>query len=168
LNVISQTNMFDINSLVNFVKSLGYLGAFLSGFLGSSSLFIAIFPSFLVIPILATQLNPIIVGVLAGVGAGLGQSLHYYVGLGGRFILPESYKHRAEKWKERLGKYGVIMIFVFAATPFSPDDIVWITLGVMKYPRLKALLAGIAGKIVLNLIYALAGYYGWGIIGEYF
>jgi len=68
-----------LRALVEFVKSLGYLGAFLSGFLGSSSFFIAIFPSFIVVPLLATQLNPVAVGLLAGIGAGLGQYWHYYV-----------------------------------------------------------------------------------------
>jgi len=159
--------MVDINALVEFVKGLGYLGAFLSGFLGSSSLFIAIFPSYVVVPILATQLNPVAVGILAGVGAGLGQYLHYYVGLGGRVILPEKYKQRVEKWREKLGKYGVIIVFVFAATPLTPDDLVWIPLGMMKYPKLKALLAAIAGKILLNLVYAFAGYYGWKFLTKY-
>jgi membrane protein YqaA with SNARE-associated domain len=159
--------MLDINTLIEFVKGLGYLGAFLSGFLGSSSLFIAIFPSYLVVPILATQLNPVITGILAGVGAGFGQYLHYYVGLGGRAILPKKYKERVEKWKERLGRYGVIVIFAFAATPLSPDDVIWIPLGMMRYPKLKALLAAIAGKVLLNLLYAFAGYYGWEFLTQY-
>jgi len=156
--------MPDITFLVEFVKGLGYLGAFLSGFFGSSSLFIAIFPSYLVVPILATHLNPIFVGVLAGIGSGIGQYLHYYVGLGGRAILPSKYKEKMDKWRERVGKYGVALIFVFAATPLTPDDVIWIPLGMMKYPKLKALSAAIAGKIVLNLAYALAGYHGWKLL----
>lgn len=159
--------MVNINALIEFVKGLGYLGAFLSGFLGSSSLFIAIFPSYVVVPILAAQLNPVVIGILAGIGAGFGQFLHYYVGLGGRVVLPEKYKQKVEKWRERLGKYGVVIIFVFAATPLSPDDVVWIPLGMMKYPKLKALLAAVAGKILLNLFYAFAGYYGWELITQY-
>ena len=79
--------------LLTFVKSLGYIGAFLAGLLGSSSLFISIFPSFIVVPILAaTSLNPIVVGILAGIGAGLGQYLHYYIGSGGRHLLSEKKK----------------------------------------------------------------------------
>jgi len=152
-----------LRTLVEFVKSLGYLGAFLSGFLGSSSFFIAIFPSFIVVPLLATQLNPVAVGLLAGIGAGLGQYWHYYVGQAGRAALPEKYKKSVEKWKLRFVKYGVIIIFLFAVTPFTPDDIIWIPLGLMKYPRLKAFLPALAGKIILNLIYAFAGYYGLGI-----
>ncbi|MEM3073800.1 MAG: hypothetical protein QXK20_03575, partial [Nitrososphaerales archaeon] len=57
--------------------------------------------------------------------------------------------------------YGVILIFLFAATPLTPDDLIWIPLGAMRYPKLKALLAAISGKIILNLIYAHVGHIGW-------
>lgn len=157
--------MVDVAWLVEFVKGLGYFGAFVSGFLGSSTLFVAIFPSYVVVPVLATQLNPAAVGVLAGLGAGIGQFLHYYVGLGGRAVMPKRYKERIDKltamWKSKLDKYGLLLIFAFAATPLTPDDVLWLSLGVIKYPKKKALAAAIAGKIILNLAYAYAGFYGW-------
>ncbi len=143
--------------LTDFIMSFGYLGAFLAGFLGSSSLFIAFFPSFLVIPFLATKLNWVVVGLLAGVGAGTGQFLHYYIGVGGRYVLPDRMKSTMDKWRTRLDRYGVLLIAVFAATPLTPDDILWIPLGMMRYPRLKALAAAITGKTILNLLYAYAG-----------
>ena len=91
--------------LLTFVKSLGYIRAFLAGLLGSSSLFISIFPSFIVVPILAaTSLNPIVVGILAGIGAGLGQYLHYYIGSGGRHLLSEKKKKSMDVWNKRLNK----------------------------------------------------------------
>jgi membrane protein YqaA with SNARE-associated domain len=152
--------MFDFASLIGIIQSLGYFGAFLSGFLGSSFIFISIFPSYIIVPILATQLNPILVGVLAGIGAAVGQFLHYYIGLGGRAVLSEKYKKAFDKWEKKLDKYGVVLIFAFAATPLTPDDLLWIPLGAMKYPKLKALAAALAGKIVLNLAYAFVGYYG--------
>ena len=58
------------------------------------------------------------------------------------------------------------MIAFMAATPLTPDDAVWVPLGLMGYPKAKALLAGIAGKIVLGLVYAYAGYYGWPLIDQ--
>lgn len=135
-----------------------------SGFLGSSSLFIAVFPSFVVVPLLASPqlgLSPLLVGILAGIGAGVGQYLHYYVGLGGRYLLSESRRESLDKWSRRLERWGVILVFLFAATPLSPDDVLWIPLGMMEYPKFKALLTAVAGKIVLNLGYAYAGFYGW-------
>lgn len=142
------------------VEGLGYLGAFIAGFLGTSSLFIAVFPSFLVVPILGACLNPVLVGVLAGIGSGIGQFLHYYLGYAGRYAASEELKMKLEGWRKRIDRYGTALIFAFAATPLSPDDVVWIPLGLMRYPKAKALASAVAGKIVLNLLYAFVGCYG--------
>lgn len=151
----------DLEGLIDVVMGLGYPGAFVAGLLGSSSIFFSIFPSFLVIPILATELNPLLVGILGGTGAGIGQYLHYYIGLGGRRIIPEKMRSRMDFWRVKLEKYGVLLILVFAATPLSPDDLLWIPLGLMRYPKLKAFVAAIIGKIILNLAYAYAGFFGF-------
>jgi len=154
------------------LAELGYLGALLAGFIGSSSLFFAIFPSFIVIPIIGSQLNPLIVGVVAGLGAGVGQFLHYYIGSGARTIFNRKKKRvcvdlskdSTSIWTNRIKKYGIVLIFIFAATPLTPDDLLWIPLGIMKYPKIPALAAAIAGKVVLNLFYAYAGSMGFSII----
>jgi uncharacterized membrane protein YdjX (TVP38/TMEM64 family) len=109
-----------------------------------------------------------LVGVLGGIGAGIGQFLHYYVGLGGRRIIPENWKGRLDSWRRKLDKYGVLVIFAFAVTPLTPDDLIWIPLGAMKYPKLKALLAAVSGKILLNLAYAHVGYFGWEYFSHFF
>jgi|TARA_B100001750_G_C15506630_1_gene600801 membrane protein YqaA with SNARE-associated domain len=151
------------------LSELGYLGAIIAGFLGSSTLFFSIFPSFIAIPIIGSQLNPLFVGIFAGLGAGIGQFLHYYIGVGGRKLLSKKKniikkidmsKEKNEKWKKRIDKYGVGLIFLFAATPLTPDDILWIPLGIMGYPKVRALIAAILGKIALNLLYAYAGSFG--------
>ena len=161
------------------LSGLGYLGALLAGFLGSSSFGFAVFPSFITIPIIGSQLNPLLVGIVAGLGAGVGQFLHYYIGVGGRklfennflsrrkislgkFKFPRFYKRNRKPidWEEKIRKYGVGLIFIFAATPLTPDDILWIPLGVMGYPKLRALIAAILGKITLNLMYAYTGFFG--------
>ena len=152
-----------LDSTIAALERMGYLGAFLAGFLGAS---VPFFPSYVLIPLMATQLNPFILGVAAGIGAGVGQYLHYYVGFGGRYLLSAETRARFEKWGVRFEKYGAWLIMAMAATPLTPDDVVWIPLGLMRYPKLRALLAGILGKTVLSLVYAYAGYYGWQFIGQ--
>ncbi|GBC75034.1 hypothetical protein HRbin06_00345 [archaeon HR06] len=110
---------------------------------------------------------------MAGLGAGLGQFLHYYIGLGGRRILNPKlpygrFQDFFEYIRKKLGKYTLLIVFIFAATPLTPDDIVWIPLGYMRYPKFKPLLAALAGKIILNLIYAYAGFYGYEFIKHFF
>lgn len=156
-------HLSSLDAAIDALSRMGYVGAFLAGFLGAS---IPFFPSYILIPLMGIQLNPFIVGVVSGVGAGVGQYLHYYVGLGGRYLFSAQTRARFERWRVRYGKYGVWLIIALAATPLTPDDIVWIPLGLMRYPRLKALLAGMTGKTILSLVYAYAGYYGWAVIGE--
>lgn len=152
-----------VDSILETLGRMGYGGAFLAGFLGAS---IPFFPSYVLIPLMATQLDPLLVGIISGIGAGVGQYLHYYIGFGGRFLFSPETGARFEKWRTKHGKFVVWLIILFAATPMTPDDIVWIPLGLMRYPRLKALLAGIAGKTILSLAYSYAGYYGWLFIDQ--
>ena len=150
-----------VDSILATLDQMGYSGAFLAGFLGAS---IPFFPSFILIPLMATQLDPLFVGVVSGVGAGIGQYLHYYIGLGGRKLFSPENQARLERWRDRHTKYGAWLILFLAATPLTPDDVVWIPLGIMRYPKLKALAAGIVGKTILSLIYAYGGYYGRSMI----
>ena len=87
-------NLYDV--FLENLSELGYLGAIIAGFLGSSTLFFSIFPSFIAIPIMGSQLNPLFVGIFAGLGAGIGQFLHYYIGVGGRKLLSKK-KHIIKK-----------------------------------------------------------------------
>lgn len=152
-----------LHGLYSFLKHLGYTGALVSGFIGTSTLVISIMPPQVVAFILSDPglgLNPLLVGVAGGVGAGIGQYAHYYIGEGGRFVLPQKYRARIDAWKPRVERYGAILIFLFAVTPLTPDDLIWIPLGMMKYPKKKAFAAAIIGKTVMLVAFAYAGYYG--------
>ena len=155
--------MFWLDAAFSVIERMGYMGGFLAGFLGAG---IPLFPSYVLIPLMATQLNPFVVGVVSGVGAGIGQYLYYYLGFGGRYFFSAKSRTRFERWRMRFDKYGAWLIAFMAATPLTPDVAVWVPLGLMGYPKVKALLAGIAGKIILGLVYAYAGYYGWPFVDQ--
>ena len=53
-------------------------------------------------------------------------------------------------------KHGPITIFIFALTPL-PDDLLFIPLGVMRYPFTKALIPALLGKIIMTFILAYSG-----------
>ncbi len=148
--------MLWVEAIILWLSKLGLSGAFLVGFLGSA---IPFFPSYFLIPIMGAEMNPLMVGVIAGVGSGLGQFLHYYIGYGGRRVFSEEMRARFDKWHDRFEKNTFWLIMFLAATPLTPDDLIWIPLGLIKYPIFKALIAGIIGKMILCTIYALAGYY---------
>lgn len=52
------------------------------------------------------------------------------------------------------------MIFIFALTP-PPDDLLHVTFGIIKYDSKKAFTAMLLGKIILNMMVAYAGMYGF-------
>jgi membrane protein YqaA with SNARE-associated domain len=159
-----------IYGLAHALIGLGYLGAFLSGILGTSSFMISIFPPQVVVFLMsapALGFNPLLVGILAGLGAGIGQYFHYYIGEGGRFLLSEKRRASMDKWEARIDKYGVLLIFLFAVTPLTPDDLIWIPLGMMEYPKLKALVSAILGKTIMLVLCAYGGYYGIDLIQKY-
>jgi uncharacterized membrane protein YdjX (TVP38/TMEM64 family) len=152
-----------LNGFYSFLFSLGYVGAFTSGLIGTSSLMISLFPPQVVVFILSDPslgFNPLLIGIAGGIGAGIGQYAHYYIGEGGRYVIPQKYRDRIDAWKPKVEKYGALLIFLFAATPLTPDDLIWIPLGMMKYPKKKALVASIIGKTVMLVAFAYAGYYG--------
>ncbi len=171
LYYLSQVSIVSLDWFIDVLEGMGYIGAFVAGFLGSSSILIAIFPSYIVVALFGSFQHNILgvltIGILAGLGAGIGQYVHYYLGVGGRYVLSEERRKSLDVWRVRLEKYGLWLILAFAMTPLTPDDIIWIPLGLIEYPKMKALLAAITGKIILNIFYASAGFYGWPLIEDF-
>ncbi len=168
--LLMMTGIRGIHALARALINLGYIGAFLSGLLGTSSLMISFFPPQIIVFLMSAPglgFNPLIVGISAGLGAGIGQYLHYYVGAGGRFLVSEKRRRSMEKWKAKINRYGPLLIFLFAVTPLTPDDLIWIPLGLMKYPKAKALISAIAGKTVMLIVCAYGGHYGIELIEKY-
>ena len=53
-------------------------------------------------------------------------------------------------------RYGPVTIFLFALTPL-PDDLLFIPLGVMRYPFWKAFIPALLGKTLMTFILAYSG-----------
>ncbi|MCX6815956.1 MAG: VTT domain-containing protein [Candidatus Aenigmarchaeota archaeon] len=162
--------------LLSLVTNFGYLGVFLASLIGSAATFVPL-PSFLIVITAGSVLNPAVVGVVAGVGAALGELVGYGVGLGFFYSEKKFFKKKKlskkekgwtkiiEKWFNR--KLGMLVIFIFAVTPL-PDKIVGVFCGAIKYDIKKFLFAMLVGKIVLHLILAYIGFYGIHFIGAFF
>ena len=143
------------------MNTFGYLGAFFVGFMGSATVVLPI-PSYFVVFLMGSTLNPLLLGILTGLGAATGELVSYILGRGGRKIAVKK-----RKWDKRLNeieklfqKYGgFFAIAIVAATPI-PDNIVGIFCGMIKYPMKKYFIASAIGKIILHIIIAYAGFFG--------
>jgi len=137
----------------NALGQLGLLGIFFAAFLSNLTvigrdLFIPLF-----LPMTALY-NPLLLGASAGWGGALGLMTTYY---GGRSIAEalegSDSENRVSRWIRR---YGLLAIFVFAATPL-PDTPIVLLAGSSRVSLLKLLIAEGTGKTLWYTLGALVG-----------
>ena len=160
--------------LVSLVYAFGYLGVFLGSLLGSATIFLPV-PSFLIVFIAGSLLNPLAVGILAGIGSALGELTSYFIGRGlhyGKKKLSKKKGIRKNRgWIEKFnkwfrGRYGFALIIIFAALPL-PDDIIGLYCGIIRYGWKRFFVASLIGKLVLGILTAYAGFYGLTFLADY-
>ncbi len=149
------------------LQSYGYVGAFLINLIASSTIIFPL-PAAAFVFALGAVSNPLLVGIASGIGATIGEITGYTIGLGGRRLIRRKWKRHLESTSRLFKKYGgFLIIFAFSVTPL-PDDIAGIAAGILKYPLKKFFVAALAGKIILNIALAYAGFYGLQEIMAYF
>lgn len=137
----------------------GYLGIFVISILGNLIPFIPI-PYLVAVYLYAAFIpgsNPILVGIVSGLGAGVGKLIVYLFSRGAsHVVLSQATRERYSKISSLLGNWGMIAVFLFAATP-SPDDAIIIPLGLMGYNPFKFFLGVTMGKILISIATAYSG-----------
>lgn len=146
--------------------SYGYAGAFVLTLLSSATVLV---PSVALGAALkfgaATTLNPLLVGLVSGIAAGLGESTGYLAGRSGAELAHvqerPSYQ-RIAGWVERR---GTLTVFILAAIPLPLIDLAGLAAGALGMSFLRFELACLAGKITRFVPVALLGYWlrlnGW-------
>ncbi len=150
----------------NLVASYGYSGAFLISIFGNFTVFFPV-PFVLTIYAFGATLNPLLLGLVCGLGSTVGEFSAYLIGRGGRRIIDDRYGERLESAKLLVQEYGMAVIFVFAVLPL-PDDLILIPLGMLRYSLKKAMIAMLLGKTIMCVAVAYAGRYSYAIIRDVF
>lgn len=143
------------------ISTYGYFGIATVAAISTASIFIPTFPLSLLVFLAAAKLNPVLLGIAAGIGSATGELTGYFIGRGGEHILEKKYKkqiHYIEKLFQK--RHGWLVIFIVAAVPIIPFDVMGLFVGGIHYGAKKFYMAAIAGKTVRYLIIAFAGYYG--------
>lgn len=147
-----------------FGEEHAYLVLFVSAFLGGTSVLFP-FPYFVLsFSFGALGFHPIVLGLFAGLGTALGDSITYFMAKNGRFLVSGGLKEKFQKalrvLSERYPK--LIPIFIYCYTAFLPlsDDLIVIPAGLIKYPYKKMIVSAFLGKVTFNTLVALAGWYG--------
>ncbi|MEM2876091.1 MAG: VTT domain-containing protein, partial [Candidatus Bathyarchaeia archaeon] len=120
-------------------------GVFIISLIGSASVLFPV-PYTLVIYLLGGVLNPTFIAISGGIGSALGECSGYIIGRYGRKIISKDRQRKMEFMVKVFQRYGSVAIFLFALTPL-PDDLLFIPLGILKYPFLRAFIPAFAGKI---------------------
>ena len=159
------------DKIVEF-HNYGYLGAFFFGFIAGSSLPLP-FPYLVVTFTLGGVLNPALVGIASGLGAGVGGTLVFLFGRGGRTLFPKlglflpnpsqpsPRLARFLEWAHLKGSVVVFVMSVLLNPVFAPMAI---TLGAIHFHMAKFFLWCSAGNIVKSLFIAYCGYFGLGTL----
>jgi membrane protein DedA with SNARE-associated domain len=141
--------------MYSFAEQFGYLGVFVISFVGSVSVIFPI-PYTIVIFFLGGVLDPFFVAISGGLGAALGEFSGYALGYYGRSVVNKERQKKMGYMVKLFDKYGPATIFIFALTPL-PDDLLFIPLGVMRYPFVKAFVPSLLGKTLMTFILAYSG-----------
>ena len=155
-----------LDQMKNFALQYGYFGVFIISFIGSVSVVFPI-PYTIVIYLLGAVLNPILVAISGRLGSALGEFSGYALGYYGRAVVNEERRRKMDYMVRLFGRYGPAAIFFFALTPL-PDDLLFIPLGVMRYPFWKAFVPALLGKVLMTFILAYSGQQSIAIIETLF
>ncbi|MBM3133359.1 MAG: VTT domain-containing protein [Chloroflexi bacterium] len=106
-------------------------------------------------------------GIVASVGATMGESTSYFAGRWGRAVIAEKYEKtygRVERWMK---KHGGPAIVIFSSLPL-PFDLVGIAAGSLRYPFWKFMLYCWIGRLPRELVIVHFGKLGWDAILDIF
>lgn len=142
---------------VQELAAYGYAAVFLVGLLSNATIIFPI-PGLAVSSVLGGVFNPWLVGIVAGIGQALGEISGYMLGYSGQTLVTRrAIYERIYPWMRR---YGAWIIFVLAVIPNPVFDVGGMIAGALRFPLWKFLTSCASGKIVKNILFALAGYYG--------
>ena len=153
------------------LKNYVYLGAFLVSVLGNATI---ILPGAVLVILteigvvlypVTGPVGPIMVGLVGGGGAAIGEITGYLAGFSGRGIVGKVKTYdRLVAWVE---KWGAVAIFFFSMVPLV-FDLVGIVAGVLRVPLWKFLLACWLGRTILYVGIILGAAWGWKTVLPYF
>ena len=142
---------------VQELQHYGYTAVFLVGLVSNATIVLPV-PGLAVSSVMGGVLNPWIVGIVGGIGQSLGELTGYLAGYSGQTWIDENPTYnRLTRWMRR---NGMLTVFVMAVIPNPVFDVGGMAAGALRFPVSRFLVACAAGKVIKNIVFALAGYYG--------
>lgn len=132
----------------------GYLGVFAISLLGNATIVIPV-PSLAIVFAGGSVLNPLIVGLVAGVAEPLGELTGYMAGYGGSAVIED--RRRFEQLKGWMQRRGFLTLLILSAIPNPLFDVAGIAAGALRFPVARFLVACWLGKTIKAIAIAYLG-----------
>jgi uncharacterized membrane protein YdjX (TVP38/TMEM64 family) len=141
---------------------------FTASVISSATLFLPV-PGLAITTLVGSLLNPMSVGVVAGIGQTLGEMTGYMAGYSGQGLVNRSKTYdRVEGWMKRNEFMGELVIFALALIPNPLFDAAGMAAGALRFPVWKYLLAAGLGKVIKNIAFAYGGSLGIEWLSRFF
>ena len=158
------------------ILNYGVLGLFIGSIIANASILLPL-PIDIFVFLLADRnffglgaVDPVLLGIIVGFGAAIGEMSGYIIGLLGIKSLEKLKQEEIGKIqfvKGKIRELGMVFIALGAFTPF-PFDIIGIGAGLIKFPPQKFFIAALFGKLLRYIVIALAGFYSIPTIKVFF
>ena len=139
---------------LELLGSIGYPAIFLLSMIGSAA-FLMPAPGIVLVITAGGTLDPIMVGIVAGLGAAIGELTGYAAGLSGQGMFMNNRIYwQLERWME---KSGTMVVFVLAAVPNPLFDLGGFIAGALRMPAWRFVLSTWVGKSLRYVLLAALG-----------
>lgn len=146
--------IFSIRDKAQELAVYGYPGIFVLSFLAYATVFLPA-PGVAVIFTMGAVFNPLLVALVAGAGASLGELTGYMAGFSSQPVIERvTIYQRMVEW---LKKYGVFAVLILSAVPNPFFDVTGTAAGALKMPIPKFLFWTWIGETLKMLAFAYAG-----------
>ncbi|MFH0890970.1 MAG: VTT domain-containing protein [Candidatus Liptonbacteria bacterium] len=149
----------------------GYIIIFILALVGGLTTFSGVPYHLVLISLASGGLNPLLLGVITGVGVILGDSTSYYIGYGGREIIPEkirSYLNKLFLFGSRYPRTMPIFFLLYGSMIPLSNDFIVISAGLARYPFKKVMIPLAMGNLIFNISLAYFGSYSYLLIQRLF
>lgn len=157
--ILFMVGAFFVSTHLEFLGSYGYLGAFIISLVSAATVLLPV-PAMAIVFGMSKFLDPILLGVVSGLGSAIGELTGFFAGDGIRDILNDRIKESAQI-EQLIHKYEIFAIIILAAIPNPFFDIAGILAGAARMKWWKFLLGCAIGRIIR---YILIGFIGEAVL----
>ena len=138
------------------LSSYGLFGIFVINFISSATVLLPA-PGTATVLLGGTGYNPILVGLVSGLGASIGELFSYFLGFGGRGMLKtlEMESKVVKNLENKFHRSGFMTTLIVSFLPLPIFDFIGLIAGAVSYPVVNFFMATLLGRTTRNILFAL-------------